>query len=79
MPVIKLAQLRLFEMLSAGKRASGVFPVPNHRLAGRFILLIEDEPLIALDVERVLRAAGAKILAAGYLESALYTTEHPAI
>jgi DNA-binding response OmpR family regulator len=52
--------------------------VPNRRLAGRFILLIEDEPLIALDVERVLRAAGAQILAAGYLESALYTTEHPA-
>ena len=53
--------------------------MPNRRLAGRFILLIEDEPLIALDVERVLRSAGAKILAAGYLESALYTTEHPAI
>jgi DNA-binding response OmpR family regulator len=53
--------------------------VPKHRLAGRFILLIEDEPLIALDVERVLRAAGARVVAAGYLESALYTTEHPAL
>lgn len=53
--------------------------MPNRRLAGRLILLIEDEPLIALDVEKALRAAGARIVAAGYLEAALFTTEHPAL
>lgn len=53
--------------------------MPNRRLAGRLILVVEDEPLIALDVEKALRAAGAKVVAAGYLESALFTTEHPAL
>jgi CheY-like chemotaxis protein len=48
-------------------------------LAGRLILLVEDEPLIALDVEKALRAAGARVVSAGYVESGLYTTEHPAL
>jgi CheY-like chemotaxis protein len=51
--------------------------VPSRRLAGRLILLVEDEPLVALDVETALRGAGANVLSAGYVESGLYTTEHP--
>jgi DNA-binding response OmpR family regulator len=53
--------------------------VPNRCLAGRLILLIEDETLIAFDVDNALRAAGAKVVSAGYLESALFTAEHPAL
>jgi DNA-binding response OmpR family regulator len=46
-------------------------------LTGRLVLVVEDEPLIALDIERALRAAGARVVSAGYVESGLYTTEHP--
>jgi DNA-binding response OmpR family regulator len=53
--------------------------VPDRRLAGRLILVIEDEPLIALDVDKALRAAGARVVTAGHLESALFTTDHPAL
>jgi DNA-binding response OmpR family regulator len=51
--------------------------VPKKRLDGRVILVVEDEPLVALDVVKALRAAGARVLCAGYLESGLCTTEHP--
>ena len=51
--------------------------VPSHRLAGRLILLVEDEPLVVLDVEKALRGAGARVVSAGYVESGLYTIEHP--
>lgn len=53
--------------------------MPSVPLAGRLILLVEDEPLVALDVERALRAAGARVVSAGYVESGLYITEHPAL
>ena len=53
------------------------YPVQHAPLTGRLILLVEDEPLIALDVARALRAAGASVVGAGYVESGLYTTEHP--
>jgi CheY-like chemotaxis protein len=51
--------------------------VADRCLAGRLILVVEDEPLVALDVEKALRAAGARVVSAGYVESGLYTTEHP--
>ena len=54
-------------------------PVPSRRLAGQLILLVEDEPLVALDVEKALRAAGARVVSAGHVESGLYATEHPAL
>ena len=47
------------------------------RLDGKVILVVEDEPLVALDVVKALRAAGARVLCAGYLELGLCTTEHP--
>ena len=40
-------------------------------LYGRSVLVVEDEPLIALDVHRTLRAAGASVLAATSLNDAL--------
>jgi DNA-binding response OmpR family regulator len=43
----------------------------------KLVLVVEDEPLIALDVEDQLRKAGARVIAAGYLDAALYMTEHP--
>ena len=49
----------------------------TRRLAGRLILIVEDEPLVALEIDRSLRAEGARVVSAGYLESGLYSTEHP--
>jgi CheY-like chemotaxis protein len=43
----------------------------------KLVLLVEDEPLIALDVEDHLRKAGARVITAGYLDAALYMAEHP--
>jgi ActR/RegA family two-component response regulator len=51
--------------------------VSNNRLDGRVILIVEDEPLVTLDVIKALRAAGARVLSAGYVESGLYIAEHP--
>jgi DNA-binding response OmpR family regulator len=48
-------------------------------LEGWLILVVEDEPLIALDVTRAVTTAGAKVVSAGYLESGLCSTEHPAL
>src|SRR5436190_6048091 len=47
------------------------------RLDGKVILVVEDEPLVALDVIKALRSAGARVLSTGYLEAGLCTTEHP--
>jgi ActR/RegA family two-component response regulator len=55
----------------------GGFSVAEHRLDGRLILVVEDEPLVSLDIVKALRAVGASVLSAGYAESALCTTEHP--
>jgi DNA-binding response OmpR family regulator len=43
----------------------------------KLVLLVEDEPLIAYDVERNLRHAGARVITAGHLDAALYMAEHP--
>jgi CheY-like chemotaxis protein len=51
--------------------------VPYVPLAGHLILVVEDEPLVALGVEKELRAAGARVIAAGYVELGLSTVEHP--
>jgi ActR/RegA family two-component response regulator len=51
--------------------------VSNRPLAGRLILLVEDEPLVAIELDSALRASGARVVSAGYVESALFTTEHP--
>jgi DNA-binding response OmpR family regulator len=43
----------------------------------RLVLLVEDEPFIALDVEDHLRKLGARVITAGYFDAALYMSEHP--
>jgi DNA-binding response OmpR family regulator len=45
-------------------------------LAGRSILLVEDEPLICLDTARRLQAAGAQVFAASHLDKALGLAGH---
>ena len=46
-------------------------------LTGRIILVVEDEPVILLDVTSRLEADGAHVLAAGDLERALVHADHP--
>jgi ActR/RegA family two-component response regulator len=43
----------------------------------KLVLLVEDEPLIALDIEHRLRSEGARVITAGHLDAALYMAEHP--
>ena len=46
-------------------------------LSGRIILVIEDEPLIALDIEQGLEAAGATTISARTVSAALLAIEEP--
>lgn len=46
-------------------------------LAGRSILLVEDEPVVRMDIGQLLQAAGATVLPASHLEQALRLAEHP--
>jgi DNA-binding response OmpR family regulator len=46
-------------------------------LVGRSILIVEDEPLIALDVAEALISAGARVVTAGTLQEALSAAEEP--
>jgi ActR/RegA family two-component response regulator len=66
----------VMELSAVSVGGSFVSRVP---LAGWLVLIVEDEPLIALEVERELRIAGARVVAAGYVESGLYTVEHPGL
>jgi len=51
--------------------------MPLDFFSRRLVLLVEDQPLIAYDVEREFRKAGARVIAAGDLDSALPMAEHP--
>ena len=51
--------------------------MPLDLFSRKLLLLVEDEPLIALDVEHQLRNAGAHVITAAYLDTALPMTEHP--
>jgi DNA-binding response OmpR family regulator len=51
--------------------------MPLDLFSRKLVLLVEDEPLIAHDVEHHLRKAGARVITAGYLDAVLYMTEHP--
>jgi DNA-binding response OmpR family regulator len=46
-------------------------------LAGRSILIVEDEPLIALDIAEGFRRAGASVLSAHNLQDGLRLAGHP--
>jgi DNA-binding response OmpR family regulator len=49
----------------------------NPVLSGRSILVVEDEPLIALEVKRVFENAGAYVFVATQLPRALQLAGHP--
>ncbi|HJU31468.1 MAG TPA: response regulator [Hyphomicrobiaceae bacterium] len=49
----------------------------DRSLAGHTILIVEDEPLVALDVSRNLEDAGALVLMARTLDEALSKAEEP--
>ncbi len=61
-------------MLSRGMRAEDDdFPVTSGKLLGRRVLVVEDEPLIAMDVSDVLSEAGCSIVGpATNLDEAIY-------
>lgn len=46
-------------------------------LSGRSILVVEDEPLIALDLRKTLESAGAYVFAATQRQHALQLAGHP--
>jgi DNA-binding response OmpR family regulator len=48
-------------------------------LLGCSILVVEDEPLVALDVAQALEGAGARVLAARTLRDALKMAEDPSL
>jgi DNA-binding response OmpR family regulator len=48
----------------------------DRSLAGRSILVVEDEPLIALAIERSFEAAGARVVTVRSLQSALDAVVH---
>jgi CheY-like chemotaxis protein len=47
------------------------------KLKGRWILIVEDEPLVALDILNSLTNAGASVLSAATLQEGLRLAEHP--
>lgn len=49
----------------------------DRSLVGRLILIVEDEPLIALDIRRSFEAAGARVVVMRTLETALAAVEDP--
>jgi CheY-like chemotaxis protein len=49
----------------------------GHTLTGHAILVVEDEPLTALDLRESLEGAGAHVFAATHLGAALRLAEHP--
>jgi len=49
----------------------------NRPLVGRSILIVEDEPLIALDIRRSFEAAGARVVVMRTLQTALAAVEDP--
>jgi DNA-binding NtrC family response regulator len=48
-------------------------------LRGHYVLIIEDEPLIALDLEHALSSAGAQVGISGTVDSALEAAKAPAL
>jgi DNA-binding response OmpR family regulator len=50
--------------------------MPGSSLGGRSILVVEDEPLIALDIVQAFEKAGAVVLAARSLADAIRFVEH---
>ena len=49
----------------------------DRSLVGRLILIVEDEPLIALDIRRSFEAAGARVVVMRTLQTVLAAVEDP--
>jgi DNA-binding response OmpR family regulator len=49
------------------------------QLDGRLVLVVEDEPLVALHVQEFLKRAGARVLLAHALPTARVHARHPAL
>jgi DNA-binding response OmpR family regulator len=49
----------------------------NGRFANRWILVVEDQPLVALDITDSLQKAGASVLTATTLQHGLVLADHP--
>jgi CheY-like chemotaxis protein len=62
-----------------GSPEFGVSAMTSSALSGRSILIVEAEPVSALEVETGLRNAGAKVFGVHQLRDALYMAEHPAL
>ena len=50
--------------------------IHHNDLVGRTVLVVEDQPLIALDITQELEAAGAAVTTTNTLEHALILVEH---
>ena len=62
------------------QRANGRgIQMQNPPLSGEAILVVEDEPLVALDLRQTLESAGAYVFAATQLSHALQLAGHPDI
>ena len=85
----RLSQCRWLSNLSCGvlnladfgeyvaRLSNGDTSMKNLELSGRSVLLVEDEPLIALDLRQTLENAGAYVFAATKLPHALQLAAHP--
>ena len=51
--------------------------MPLDLFSRKLVLVVEDEPLLALDLENHLRKAGARVITAGHLDVALSMAGHP--
>jgi CheY-like chemotaxis protein len=51
--------------------------MPLDLFSRKLVLVAEDEPLLALDLENHLRKAGARVITAGNLDAALSMAGHP--
>jgi DNA-binding response OmpR family regulator len=49
------------------------------QLDGCLVLIVEDEPIIALDIAESFKKAGAKVVIARTLEDAMAKSEHPGL
>jgi ActR/RegA family two-component response regulator len=71
--IIKLAALHPAFALSRAKKG---YPMAPQTLQGRSILIVEDEPLIVMDITQALEGAGASVTTTNTLKHALLLVEH---
>jgi len=63
----------------AGVFSAGVIAVRGLALAGRSVLVVEDEPLIAIEIRDSLRSAGATVFVSHCPKEALQLADYPAL